>query len=265
MADAKTTDHELQGQIALVVGGSSGIGWHSAMLLARRGANVAILADREVETAVALAAKSGVELLGISGDASLYATMHDAVERAVQRFGGLHIAVNSVAVHPYANAGDTAEETWDRVMAVNLKSVFLMAHHALPHMLAQGSGAIVNVASIQGTACQPDVSAYATSKAAILGFTRTLAVDYTRRGIRSNSVSPGAIRTPLLDLSVAKFGNGRSAEECFADWGKGIPTGRIGEADEVAEVIAFLAGPRASYVSGSEFVVDGGVLVKIGI
>ena len=259
------SDRELEGQVALVVGGSSGIGWHSAVLLARRGARVAILADREVAPAVARAAESGVELMGITGDASVYATMQDAVACTIRQLGGLNITVNSVAVHPYANAGDTAEATWDRVMAVNLKSVFLTAHHTIPHMLAQRSGAIINVSSVQGTACQPDVSAYATSKAAILGFTRTLAVDYTGRGIRSNSVSPGAIRTPLLDLSVAKFGNGRSAEECFADWGKGIPVGRIGEANEVAEVIAFLAGPRASYVSGSEFVVDGGALVKLGI
>jgi NAD(P)-dependent dehydrogenase (short-subunit alcohol dehydrogenase family) len=258
-------EQELTGQVALVVGGSSGIGWHSAMLLARRGARVAILADRDVAPAVARAAEAGVELLGITGDASVYGTMKDAVAHTIAQLGGLDITVNSVAVHPYANAGDTAEATWDRVMAVNLKSVFLTAHHAIPHMLAQGSGSIVNVASIQGTSCQPDVSAYATSKAAILGFTRTLAIDYTGRGIRANSVSPGATRTPLLDLSVAKFGNGRSAEECFAEWGKAIPSGRIGEADEVAEVIAFLAGPRASYVSGSEFVVDGGALVKLGI
>jgi meso-butanediol dehydrogenase / (S,S)-butanediol dehydrogenase / diacetyl reductase len=264
MAETAGTVQELAGSVALVVGGSSGIGWHSAVLLARRGARVAILADRDVQAAVDKAAAAGVELFGITGDASVFAVMKDAVDQVVARWGSVTIAVNSVAFHPYANAGDTTEAIWDRVMAVNLKSVFSMAHHVIPHMLASGGGAIVNVSSVQGSACQRDVSAYATSKAAILGFTRTLAVDYTARGIRSNSVSPGSIRTPLLDLSVAKFGGGRPAEEVFAEWGQGVPAGRIGEADEVAQLIAFLAGPQASYCSGSEFVVDGGMTVKLG-
>lgn len=258
-------EKELQGKVALVVGGSSGIGYHTAVLLAQRGCRVAILADRGVSEAVASAAQQGVELLGITGDASLSSAVKNAVEHAMQALGGLHIAVHTAAIHPYGNAGDTSEETWDRVMAVNVKSVFLLAHHALPQMLKQGEGAIVNVSSVQGTACQRDVSAYATSKAAILGFTRTLAIDYSGRGIRANAVSPGPIRTPLLDLSVAKFGNGQPAEEVFANWGKGVPVGRIGEPNEVAEVIAFAASPRASYCSGSEFVVDGGTLVRLGV
>jgi len=262
---AKGLDRELEGHVALVVGGASGIGWAAARLMGQRGAKVVILADRGVDEAVSRAAQSGVEFDGITGDASNTAVVKAAVDAAVKRHGGLHITVHTAVIHPYGNAVDTSEETWDRVMAVNVRSVFLLAHHALPQMLAQGRGAIVNVASVQATACQPDVSAYTTSKAAILGFTRSLAVDFTRRGIRANSVSPGPIRTPLLDLSVAKFGNGRPAEEVFAGWGQGVPMGRIGEADEVAEVIAFAASPRASYCSGAEFVVDGGTLVKVGI
>ncbi|MDE1947885.1 MAG: SDR family oxidoreductase [Burkholderiales bacterium] len=260
-----STERELAGRVAFVVGGSSGIGWHAAVLLARRGARVAIVADRDVEAAVARAAEAGVELMGVGGDASNYAFMAEAAARVGARLGRITIAVNSVAIHPYANAGDTTEAVWDRVMAVNVKSVFLTAHHTIPQMLAAGGGAIVNVSSIQATACQRDVSAYTTSKAAILGFTRSLAVDYTGRGIRANAVSPGAIRTPLLDLSVAKFGGGRPAEEVFADWGRGMPAGRIGEPGEVAEMIAFLAGPRASYCSGGEYVVDGATVVKSGV
>ncbi len=255
---------ELQGKVALVVGGSSGIGFHAAVLLAQRGARVAVLADRGVEQAVASAAARGVEIKGITGDASVASVVKHAVDQTVHALGGLHIVVHTAAIHPYGNAGDTSEETWDRVMAVNLKSVFLLAHHALPHMVAQRSGAIINVSSVQGTACQRDVCAYATTKAAILGFTRTLAIDYSGLGIRANAVSPGSIRTPLLDLSVAKFGNGRPAEDVFAEWGRGLPAGRIGEAEEVAEVIAFAASPRASYCSGSEFVVDGGLLSQLG-
>ena len=255
---------ELAGKVALVVGGSSGIGLHAAVLLAQRGARVAILADRGVDEAVAFAAEHGVQLLGISGDAATGSVVKAAVEQTIATLGGLHITVHTVAIHPYGSATETSEQTWDRVMAVNLKSVFLLAHHAVPHMVAQRDGAIVNVSSVQGTACQHDVAAYATSKAAILGFTRTLANDYAASGIRANTVSPGSIRTPLLDLSFEKFGAGASKEQVFAQWGEGIPIGRIGEPNEVAEMIAFAASPRASYCTGSEFVVDGGLLVQLG-
>lgn len=264
MNPSASAARELCGKVALVVGGSSGIGLHAAVLLAQRGARVAILADRGIEQAVAFAADNGVELLGITGDASAGTVVKAAVEQTVASLGGLHITVHTVAIHPYGSATATSEETWDRVMAVNLKSVFLLAHHAVPHMVAAGGGAIVNVSSVQATACQHDVAAYATSKAAILGFTRTLANDYAAAGIRANSVSPGSIRTPLLDLSFEKFGAGLSKEQVFENWGKGIPVGRIGEPSEVAEMIAFAASPRASYCTGSEFVVDGGLLVQLG-
>ncbi|MDN7671062.1 SDR family oxidoreductase [Burkholderia oklahomensis] len=254
---------EFEGKIALVVGGSSGIGFHAAILLAQRGAQVTILADRGVDDAIARAAGRGVELSGVTGEASSSALMKSVIDRLADEQGGLHITVHTAAIHPYGNAGQTPEEVWDRVLAVNLKSVYLLAHHALPHMIRQRDGAIVNVSSVQGTGCQADVSAYSTSKAAILGFTRTLAVDYSSMGIRANSVSPGSIRTPLLDLAAEKFGAGQSKEDVFAGWGRAIPAGRIGEPEEVAEVIAFAASPRASYCSGSDFVVDGGLRIKL--
>ena len=257
--------NELQGQVALIVGGSSGIGFATAITLAQRGCAVAIFAHQGVEQALVHAQHQGIELLGISGDASNSVEIKSALEKTTASLGGLHITVHTAAIHPYGNAGDTSEATWDRVMAVNLKSVFLTAHHALPHMLAQGHGVIVNTASIQGTTCQRDVCAYATSKAAILGFTRSLAVDYSSQGIRAIAISPGAIRTPMLDLSVDKFGGNRPKEEVFADWGQGVPMGRIGEAQEVAEVIAFAVSPRASYCSGTEFVVDGATSKKLCI
>ncbi|AIV73891.1 short chain dehydrogenase family protein (plasmid) [Burkholderia pseudomallei] len=256
-------EREFEGKVAIVVGGSSGIGFHAAVLLAQRGAHVMILADRGVDDAIELAAGRGVQLRGVTGDAASSALMKQVIDRLAQERNGLHIVVHTAAIHPYGNAGDTPEEVWDRVMAVNLKSVFLLAHHALPHMIRQRDGAIVNVSSIQGSGCQRDVSAYSTSKAAILGFTRTLAVDYSSMGVRANSVSPGSIRTPLLDLAADKFGAGQSKEEVFKSWGGVIPAGRIGEPEEVAEVIAFAASPRASYCSGSDFVVDGALRIKL--
>lgn len=263
MLDATLSNGELAGKVALVVGGSSGIGYSAALLMARRGARVAILADRGVQEALDLAASDAVTLMGISGDASRSEVVKAAIAQIIEAYGAIHITVHTAAIHPYGNAGDTSEATWDQVMAVNLKSVYLLAHWVLPHMLRQGDGAIINVSSVQGSANQREVSAYATSKAAILGFTRTLAVDYTEKGIRALSVSPGSIRTPLLDLSVTKFGNGRSKQEVFESWGQATPAKRIGEPHEVAEVIAFAASPRASYCSGSELVVDGGLSVQL--
>lgn len=257
--------NEFAGKIALVVGGSSGIGFSSALLMAKRGAKVIILADRGIEEAVAKAKSLGCNLYGITGDASLASVLDNAVKEIIKTFGGLNISVNSVAIHPYGNAVATDEDIWDKVMAINVKSVYLTAHFVIPQMQKQGGGAIVNISSGQATACQKDVSAYATSKAAILTFTRSLAVDFSSQGIRANIVSPGPIKTPLLKLSVDKFGGGRSEEEVYKDWGKGLPIGRVGEAHEVAEVVAFAASPRSSYCTGSEFVVDGGLLVKLGV
>lgn len=254
---------EFQGKSALVVGGSSGIGLQAAMLLSQRGAQVVILADKGVNDAIEKASVQGVQLSGITGDASLSEVIKSGVEWTIRQFGGLHITVHSAACHPYGNATNTSEEVWDRVMAVNVKSVFLLAHHALPHMLSQKEGSIVNVSSVQGTSCQKDVCAYSTSKAAILALTRSLAVDYSGYGIRANSVSPGSIRTALLDQAAIKFGDGRSKEEMFDLWGQGVPAGRIGEAEEIAELIAFAASPRASYCSGSDFVADGGLSVRL--
>ncbi|NTY41065.1 MULTISPECIES: SDR family NAD(P)-dependent oxidoreductase [Burkholderia cepacia complex] len=263
MNTVSVAEQEFAGRVAIVVGGSSGIGFHAALLLAQRGADVTIFADRGVDEAVASAASRHVRLEGVTGDASSSAVMKRAIDRIATERGGLHIAVHTACIHPYGNAGDTSEEVWDRVMAVNLKSAFLLAHHSLPHMLRQRDGAIVNVSSIQGSGCQRDVSAYSTSKAALLGFTRTLAVDYSSMGIRANSVSPGSIRTPLLDVAVDKFAPGQNKEQVFANWGEGVPAGRIGEPEEVAEVIAFAASSRASYCSGSEFVVDGALRIKL--
>jgi NAD(P)-dependent dehydrogenase (short-subunit alcohol dehydrogenase family) len=258
-------NNELAGQVALIVGGSSGIGLATAKLLSERGCKVAIFAHQGVDAAIADSQPQGHAWLGIQGDASSSEAINKAILQTIQHFGGIHITVHTAAIHPYGNATDTSEDVWDRVMAINLKSVFLLAHHVLPHFQAQGHGVIANTASIQGTACQRDVCAYSTSKAAILGFTRSLSVDYAAQGIRAVSISPGAIRTPMLDLSVEKFGGHRPKEEVFADWGKGVPMGRIGEAKEVAEVIAFAVSPRASYCAGTEFVVDGATSKKLCI
>lgn len=255
--------HTFENKAVLVVGGSSGIGYATAILMAERGAQVYILADRGVEKAKVEAQKKGLTIHGVCGDATDSNLLQSFVQDIVKQSGGVHVAVHTAAIHPYGNVVETPESIWDQVMAVNLKSVYLTAKYVLPFMEKQKEGVIVNVSSVQATACQNDVAAYATSKAAILGLTRSLAVDYTAKGIRAIAISPGSIRTPMLDLSVEKFGEGCAKEDVFKKWGEGLPAKRIGEPNEVAQVIAFAASSQASYCSGSEWVVDGGLSIQL--
>ncbi len=160
---------------------------------------------------------------------------------------------------------DTSEEVWERTFAVNLKGAYLAAKHAIPRMALRGGGAIVNVSSVQGLACQTGVAAYAASKGALNALTRAMALDHASDGIRVNAVCPGSVDTPMLRHSAELFKGAASAEATLADWGRMHPLGRIASAAEVAEVILFLLGERASFMTGALVQVDGGLLAGIGV
>ena len=151
-------------------------------------------------------------------------------------------------------------------MSVNIGSIYLTAHFGIPEMIKRGGGAIVNVASVQGFACQENVAAYATTKGAIHTLTRSLALDYARSGIRVNSVSPGSIRTPILE-KAARGENGTDAdvEAAYKRFGEAHPIGRIGEPEEVAELIAFLCSSKAGFCTGADYKIDGGLTAGIGV
>ncbi|RVA38694.1 SDR family oxidoreductase, partial [Mesorhizobium sp. M7A.F.Ca.US.001.01.1.1] len=178
----------------------------------------------------------------------------------------LDIVVNSAAVHPYGTAVSTDFETWNKAMSVNVGSIYLTAHFGIPEMVRRGGGAIVNVASVQGFACQQNVAAYATTKGAIHTLTRALALDHARSGIRVNSVSPGSIRTPILE-QAARGENGTDAdvEAAYKRFGEAHPIGRIGEPEEVAELIAFLCSSKAGFCTGADYKIDGGLTAGIGV
>lgn len=252
--------NEFAGKVALITG-TSGIARATALLMAGRGAHVLALGvDEAANAALAgLHPRLAVRRLDVSEP--------DQVRDALAALeDGPDIIVNAAAVHPYGTVLETDPQTWARCHAVNVGSIYLTARFGIPRMAARGGGAIVNVASVQGHACQQGVAAYVASKGAIHALTRAMALDHAAAGIRVNSVSPGSVRTPMLALAARKFdGPDADVEAAFQRFGAAHPLGRIAEPDEVAELIAFLAGPRAQFCTGGDYLVDGGLLAGIGV
>lgn len=260
-------DKEFEGKVALVAGGSLGIGRAAAERLAAGGARVVVAARRQpaLDAVVSAIRDAGGEATGIAADVSTEAGAQQLVQTAVETYGGVDILVNSQGIQRYGTVEDTSEALWDEVMTVNVKSMYLTARFAIPEMRTRGGGAIVNVASVQGLATQTRVAAYSTSKAAIIGLTRTIAVDYAAEGIRANAVLPASVDTPMLRESADLFRGEQSNDAMIAAWGRMHPVGRVGTPAEVAEMIAFLASDRASFVTGGEYKVDGGMMAALGV
>ena len=253
---------EFDGKIALVTG-TTGIGRSAALRLATAGANVVALGIDEAGNA-RLAGESGV--IVHRTDVSEPAQVEVAVADVIRRFGGLDIIVNSAAVHPYGDAVTTSPEIFARCLAVNVGSIHLTAHFGVPAMRTRGGGVIVNVSSVQGHASQTNVAAYVASKGAVHALTRAMAIDFAADRIRVISVSPGSVRTPILELAArTMYGPEADIEAVFTRFGAGHPFGRIGEPEEVAELIAFLASDRAGFITGSDHRVDGGLTAALGV
>jgi 3-oxoacyl-[acyl-carrier protein] reductase len=245
---------DLSGQVALVTGAGRGIGRAIAIALADAGAFVWVN-DINPDTARATADEiltSGGQAFDYAADVSLKMQVGSMIEAARDRWGRLDILINNAGVEPKASVLALDEWDWERTINVNLKGTFLCTQLAGRVMRDQGSGIIVNIASIAGHKSPlPNASAYCASKAGVVGFTRECAREFAAYGIRVNAVCPGVITTPMTQKS-------RDNPDIMRKWMEDIPQNRLGEAAEVAAVVLFLCSGAASYVTGHALIVDGG-------
>jgi NAD(P)-dependent dehydrogenase (short-subunit alcohol dehydrogenase family) len=258
---------DFTGKVAVVTG-TTGIGRATALELARAGARVLCLGIDEKANAElgAIASGEGIALVVRQTDVSSQKEVSAAFEALERDFGGLDIIVNSAAIHPYGTVVTTDPDLFLRAYAVNVGSIQLTARHGIPMMAQRGGGAIVNVASVQGHACQTNVAAYVATKGAIHALTRAMALDHAAERIRVNSVSPGSVRTPILELAARTIdGEAADVDAVFARFGAAHPIGRIGEPEEIAGLIAFLVSDKAGFVTGADHVIDGGLLAGLGV
>jgi NAD(P)-dependent dehydrogenase (short-subunit alcohol dehydrogenase family) len=260
----------LKNTVALVSGaGSSGPGWGNgkatAVLFAREGAKVLaadINLDAALETKRIIEAEAGI-CEAVAGDVSRADDVAAVVDACILAFGRIDVLHNNIGIVEVGGPVETSEESWDRVNDVNLKSMFLTGKQVLPHMERQGKGAIVNIASVSGIRWLgvPYIS-YAATKAAVIQFTRVVALQYARSGIRANSILPGMMNTPMVHAAEVIAAYGGSAEEMVRRRDEQCPMGRMGDAWDVAYAALFLASDEAKYITGTELVVDGGLTVN---
>ncbi len=249
----------LQGKVALVTGGGSGIGRATSLRLAREGAKI-MIADyvpEGAERTVKMIKDAGGEASCIAADVSVSKQVETVINKAVETYGRIDCAFNNAGIE--GAIGDTVgctEENFDRVIAIDLKAVWLCMKFEIPQMLKQGGGAIVNTASIAGLAGFNGIPAYVAAKHGVVGLTRNAALEYAQRNIRVNCVCPGVIRTPMVERAIDKGGFTE------ADIIAGEPVGRLGKPEEIAEGVLWLLSEASSFVTGHPLTIDGGWVAR---
>jgi len=248
-----------EGKVAIVTGGSYGIGRAAAVAFVKRGAKVVIadcIEDKENET-MKLVECAGGEAMFILCDVSKTTEVKNMIEKTIARFGRLDYAFNNAGVEGLtATTHECTEENWDKTIRINLKGIWLCMKYEIPEMLKHDKNAIVNCASVAGLNGFPGLPAYVATKHGVLGLTKTAALEYAEKGIRVNAVCPGVIHTAMIDRLTGKD---KEAEKQFTGM---EPIGRMGNPEEVAEAVVWLCSDAASFVTGIAMPVDGGFVAR---
>jgi len=250
----------LQGKTAIITGAAAGIGAASALLFAKEGANiVAVDIDRELVLRLSeQIEKNGGKSLAAVADVSHKDQVESVLRATLAKFGRVDILFNNAGIVPTGKLEDLSEQEWDRAVAINLKSIYLLCHAVIPTMKSQGAGVILNTASATALRAVPDRACYTATKAAIIGLTKSLALDYVRDNIRVNCICPGTTETPSLTQRLGAFPDPAEARKNFI---ARQPMGRFGTAEEIAEAALYLVSPQAAFVTGVAFPVDGGLSI----
>jgi NAD(P)-dependent dehydrogenase (short-subunit alcohol dehydrogenase family) len=251
----------LQGKVSLITGAGSGIGRGIALRFAQEGASVGVLdiQDDACRRVVAEIQQEGGQAVALPADVTRADDVKRAVELLTHTFGPPTVLVHNAGVMPEGTIDQTSERDWDRVFAVNVKGAYLACREVVPLMRRAGGGSIVLMASLTGLNGLPGLAAYSATKGALISLARAMAIDHAREGIRVNSVSPGTIDSPMLHHAVAVTHNPEATRRAFDEV---QPRGRVGTIAEAVNVFAFLASDQASFISGANISVDGGMSVK---
>lgn len=242
----------------IITGGAKGIGASCVHLFAKESHKVTIL-DIDAENGKKLAEEIGDSCRFIQCDVSGTDEVKKAVQKSIDRFGEISVLVNNAGINPYGTVTETTDELWDRVMNVNLKSHFICARECIPSMLRKGKGVVINVSSVQAFLSQKNVAAYTTSKTALLGLTRSIAVDYSP-SIRSVAICPGTVDTPMLQKAIQESPN---PEEVYKECEDMHLANRVADPSEIAELILFASSEKAKFITGQAIRIDGGLGIMV--
>jgi NAD(P)-dependent dehydrogenase (short-subunit alcohol dehydrogenase family) len=252
---------KLKDKVALITGGSLGLGKSTAVLFAKEGAKVVITGrtEKTLRDTAEEAKKEGLNIDYLTSDVAKEEDCKEAVGYTINKYGRIDILFNNAGVLPLGTTHETSTEDWDNVFNINVKGTWLMSKYTIPHMLKQGKGCIVNNSSILGLKAVPGVAAYNATKGAVTQLTRSMALEYAAKGIRVNAICPGTIMTPMVEDLFDQMPDRSAGEELFKSF---HPIGRLGRPEEIAHAVLFLCDDNVEFMNGTMLSVDGGWIAR---